>query len=288
MTVPRENDTASSPIAMPAFEPMHLPGALGLSQEVAWPYRLEDWQFALATGHGLVFERAGDVFGTAMWWSYGQSFATAGMIIVAPAMQGRGYGARLVDGVLEATNGRNVLLNSTEDGLPLYRRRGFEAFGHVVQHRGMLRVVIKPSARDDTCPATFSDFEAIAALDERASGMPRAALLASLKDVGDVRVINRGGEISGYAIARRFGLGYVVGPVVAESEEDARLLILSHLSVLCGHIVRIDVHAEDGLGDWLTRLGLEPVSRVTAMVRGQRPLRDGMTRIYALANQSMG
>jgi predicted GNAT family N-acyltransferase len=285
------------PVAPVPLESRHLPGALKLSQEVAWPYRLEDWRFALATGEGLVIERAGAVIGTAMWWKYGKRFATTGMIIVTPAMQGAGYGARLFDGVLAATQGYDVLLHATREGLSLYQRRGFTAFGEVVQHRGVPRLAASAQAHEqaheNVRPAIPVDLDAITALDEEASGLPRSALIAALANVGDVRVVTKAGRVTGYAIAREFGLGYVIGPVVGETIEDARLLIEAHLPALAGRIVRIDIDAQDGdaqggLGDWLTELGLEPHSRVTAMVLGRRPARDGRARLFALANQSMG
>ena len=270
------------------FETRHVPGALKLSQEMAWPYRREDWEFAATVGQGLVLERAGEVIGTAMWWNYGQAYATAGMIIVTASAQGGGYGSRLFNGLLEATDGRNVLLNSTEEGLTLYERRGFTAWGTVLQHQGWLTVAVTPDARDGIRPATVSDLAAIQAFDERATGMPRPSMVAALADVGDVVVIDRGGRVAGYAIARRFGRGYVVGPVAAESAQDAQRLILAQLSKLHGQFVRIDVYAEHGLGDWLESLGLERVGHATAMVKGRRPVSDGPARMYALANQSFG
>ena len=131
---------------------------------MVWPYRREDWEFAAAVGQGLVLERAGEVIGTAMWWNYGQAYATAGMIIVTASAQGGGYGSRLFNGLLEATDGRNVLLNSTEEGLTLYKRRGFTAWGTVLQHQGPLTVAVTPNARDDIRPATVSDLAAIQGL----------------------------------------------------------------------------------------------------------------------------
>ena len=96
------------------------------------------------------------------------------------------------------------------------------------------------------------------------------------------------GRVAGYAIARRWGRGYVIGPVAAESAQDAQRLILAQLSKLHGQFVRIDVYAEHGLGDWLESLGLERVGGATAMVKGRRPVSDGPARMYALANQSFG
>ncbi|WP_287051702.1 GNAT family N-acetyltransferase [Mesorhizobium sp.] len=265
-----------------------MPGALKLSQEMGWPYRLEDWEFAVTIGNGLVLERAGQVIGTAMSWNYGQAHATAGMIIVTGSAQGGGNGSRLFDGLLQATDGRNVLLNSTEEGLALYKRRGFNAWGAVLQHQGPLTVAVTQSTRDDIRQATVSDLAAIQAFDERATGMPRPSMVAGLADAGNVLVIERAGRIAGYAIARRFGRGYVVGPVAAESAQDARLLILAQLSKLHGQFVRIDVYAEHGLGAWLDSLGLARAGAVIAMVKGRRPVSDGTARMYALANQSFG
>jgi GNAT superfamily N-acetyltransferase len=283
-----ERETVSAPMELMQFEIRHVPGALKLSQEMAWPYRREDWEFAATVGQGLVLEQAGDVIGTAMWWNYGQAYATAGMIIVTASAQGGGNGSRLFNGLLEATDCRNVLLNSTEEGLTLYRRRGFTAWGTVLQHQGQLSVAVTADARDDIRSATVSDLPAIQAFDEQATGMPRPSMVAALADLGNVVVIERAGRVAGYAIARRFGRGYVVGPCAAESAQDAQLLILAQLSKLKGQFVRIDVYAEHELSDWLESLGLGRVGYATAMVKGRRPVSDGTARMYALANQSFG
>ncbi|RWC00312.1 MAG: N-acetyltransferase [Mesorhizobium sp.] len=286
MTLEYAGKTFSAPLELMAFATRHVPGALKLSQEMAWPYRREDWEFAAMVGQGLVLERAGEVIGTAMWWNYGEAYASAGMIIVTASAQGGGYGSRLFDGLLDATGDRSVLLNSTDEGLTLYKRRGFTAWGTVHQHQGLPNVVT-PNARN-VRPATVSDLAAIQVFDGRATGMPRPSMVAALADVGDVVVIDREGRIAGYAIARRFGRGYVVGPVAAENPEEARLLILAQLATLRGQFVRIDVDADQGLGDWLESLGLKRVSYATAMVKGRRPVSDGAARMYALANQSFG
>lgn len=288
MAVGLKTDIVGDPAELTAFEARHVPGALKLSQEMGWPYRSEDWEFAARVGEGLVLERAGEVIGSAMWWNYGQAYASAGMIIVTRSAQGGGNGSRLFNGLLQATKGRNVMLNSTEEGLPLYTRRGFTVWGAVLQHQGPLNVAVAAKSRDDIRLATVSDLPTIQAFDERSAGMPRGPMVAALAQVGEVVVIDRGGRIAGYAIARKFGRGYVVGPVAAESPEDAQLLILDQLSRLHGQFVRIDVYAEHGLGDWLQSLGLVRVGGATAMIKGRQPAPDGAARMYALANQSFG
>ncbi len=288
MAIDHESDTVSARIELMKFETRHLQGALRLSQEMGWPYRREDWEFAARVGKGLVVERAGEVIGTAMWWNYGRAYATAGMIIVTASAQGGGYGSRLFNGLLEAADGRNVLLNSTEEGFALYKRRGFTTWGTVLQHQGVATVAATLNACDDIRPATKLDLTTIQAFDQRATGMPRQSMVTELADVGNVVVIERAGRVAGYAMARKFGRGYVVGPCAAENVQDAKLLILDQLSKLQKQFVRIDVYAGDGLDDWLEGLGLKQVSQATAMVKGQRPKSDGPAHMYALANQSFG
>ena len=281
-----EQDIVSPPIELTTLETRHLPGALKLSQEMGWPYRLEDWEFAVTVGKGLVLERAGQVIGTAMSWIYGEAFASVGMIIVTGSAQGGGNGSRLFDGLLDAVGGRSILLTSTQEGLPLYSRRGFVSWGMVLQHQGRPNVAVTLEAGSGIRQADISDLAAIQAFDERATGMPRHSMVAALADAGSAMVIERAGRIAGYAIARRFGRGHVIGPCAAENDRDARLLILAQLSRLRDQFVRIDVYADDGLGNWLEGLGLQRASTATAMVRGQRPLSDDPAHMYALANQS--
>ena len=131
----RENED----VALVPFARAHLEGALKLSQEMSWPYLLKDWEFALQLGRGFVVTSAGAVVGTALWWPYGDTHASAGMIIVSKAVQGRGYGARLMDALLAAARPRIITLNSTAEGMALYQRRGFVPIGVIHQHHGIPR-----------------------------------------------------------------------------------------------------------------------------------------------------
>jgi predicted GNAT family N-acyltransferase len=268
------------------FANEHLPGALRLSQEMSWPYRLEDWAVALELGQGLVLHNsAGEVIATAAWWAYGDAHASAGMIIVAKAAQGRGYGARLMDALLAATHPRTVTLNSTAEGLALYERRGFVRTGVIQQHQGV------PTVRHQAPPLSLvravvpSDIEAIARLDQQATGWARRPMLDRLIQVGDGDVLVRDGEPRGYAISRLFGRGHVIGPVVAESLADARALIEAALARLGPVFVRVDTAATSRLGDWLESIGLPQVGDATTMIKGKQ-FPPGPARLFALANQS--
>jgi GNAT superfamily N-acetyltransferase len=270
------------------FARAHLEGALKLSQEMSWPYRLEDWDIALQLGKGFVLERAGTVIGTAAWWPYGETHASAGMIIVAKAAQGRGYGARLMDALLTSARPRTIALNSTAEGITLYRRRGFVPTGIIHQHQGIPRQSHETPRSGLLRPMAASEFEAIARLDRTATGLERRQLLNGLFDSGDGYVLLRDGILCGYAISRLFGRGYVIGPVVAESPTDARALIEFAIARLGPVFVRIDTPASSQLGEWLESIDLQQVSDATTMVLGTPAPWTGPARMFGLANQSFG
>jgi len=270
------------------FARAHLEGALKLSQEMSWPYRLEDWDIALQLGKGFVLERAGTVIGTAAWWPYGETHASAGMIIVAKAAQGRGYGAQLMDALLTSARSRTISLNSTAEGITLYRRRGFVPTGIIHQHQGIPRQSHETPRSGLLRPMAASEFEAIARLDRTATGLERRQLLNGLFDSGDGYVLLRDGILCGYAISRLFGRGYVIGPVVAESPTDARALIEFAIARLGPVFVRIDTPASSQLGEWLESIDLQQVSDATTMVLGTPAPWTGPARMFGLANQSFG
>jgi GNAT superfamily N-acetyltransferase len=281
-------DRYDEDVVLLPFAGAHVEGALKLSQEMSWPYRFEDWDFAQQLGQGFVLQRSGVVIGTAAWWPYGETHASVGMIIVAKAAQGRGYGARLMDALLASAHPRTIALNSTAEGIMLYRRRGFVPIGIIHQHQGILRDHYEAPQSCFVRPMSTSDFEAITRLDREATGLERHRLLDRLVQSGDGYILQRDGTPSGYAISRLFGRGHVIGPVVAENPTDARALIEAALARLGRVFVRIDTPASSQLGDWLEGIGLEQVGDATTMILGTQAPSTGPARTFAIPNQSFG
>jgi GNAT superfamily N-acetyltransferase len=267
----------------------HIPQAVSLSSALGWPYRVEDWRFAFDLGHGIAVETDAGLAATALWWPYEKDFASFGMIIVAPSLQGRGIGRMLMDELLLQAQGRTIILNSTREGYRLYERLGFVPYGQVNQHQAVL-VTAPPESRANGAIRLLrrDDFGAIRDLDWRASGMWRTRLLDALFAVGKVAVMECEGRVQGYACVRRFGRGVVVGPVVARDAMDAKALIAMLAAEYRGEFVRIDVPATSGLSAWLEEIGLRHVDQVVSMVRGKSPTRAADATLFALSNQSLG
>jgi|SRR5205823_1138421 len=266
----------------------HLPQALELSRALEWPYRLEDWESAFNLGRGFAVEIDGRLAATALWWPYGDRHASAGMIIVSGQNQRMGIGRALMDALLADAGGRTIILNSTDEGLDLYKRLGFVAHGHVNQHQAILGRPAGADALDMVRTFLPADRSAIYDLDHAASGMDRRALIDALFAVGELKVIDRAGRISGFGCVRTWGRGVVIGPVVAADIADARSLVAAFAASHIGQFVRIDVPEAVGLSPWLESIGLRRVSQAVAMALRTLPALSADARLFALSNQSLG
>ncbi|MCJ2180933.1 GNAT family N-acetyltransferase [Novosphingobium album (ex Hu et al. 2023)] len=266
-----------------------LPQAVALSSALGWPYRLIDWQFAHGLGHGLALRHEGRLIGTALWWDYGATIATVGMIIVDEACRGRKLGSRLVDALIEQTQGRSIILNATLDGVELYRRRGFAGFDTTCQHQGPAQPDMSAPDSANVAAARKADLPSLAEIDRQATGMDRTGLLSRLCETGNIFTLRDGtGQLCGYAVCREFGRGHVIGPVIAPDVSGAQALISVPLRQFSGQFVRVDTAASTGLSPWLAAQGLAQVDTVEAMVRGDRPQTSPNRHVFALCSQSLG
>lgn len=274
--------------AVVALTPAHLDQALGLSQALNWPYRFEDWQFALELGQGFGVEVGGRLVGTALWWSYGADFASVGMIIVSSNVQRQGIGARLMAALLADASGRRVILNSTLEGEKLYTGLGFRPYDAVTQHQAVLTSAPPIDPEVAVRSARVEDHHAIKAIDAAGSGMNRNQLLEALLATAYTVVVECEGKVTGYGCVRRWGRGVVIGPVVARDQTDARAIIAVLAAGHEGEFVRLDVTEECGLGSWLVDIGLPQTDRVVSMSLGEPPQAESGVIRFALSNQSLG
>jgi predicted N-acetyltransferase YhbS len=279
---------ATQPI-MRALQPADLPEAHGLSQAVSWPHRAEDWAFALSLGDGLALELGGRLVGTAMSWPFGERWGALGMVIVAPELQGRGLGRRLMDAAVAQLGERGIQLHATPAGEPLYRSFGFVATATIRQHQGAAFSVglVPPRAGERLRPAGHADLPVLERLDAAATGMARGAAIATLLREAEAIVLDRDGVASGFAMLRRFGRGQVIGPVIAPDQDAARLLVAHWLGQRQGEFIRIDVTEDSALSPWLEAAGLPEVDLVTRMVRGTPPA-PAAVRAFGLISQALG
>jgi GNAT superfamily N-acetyltransferase len=259
-----------------------------LSVAVSWPHRAEDWAFVIGVGEGIVArDEIGRVVGSAMWFPVGEAFASVGMVITSPRLQEHGAGRWLMAHVFDRLGKRGTVLNATRAAYRLYISLGFQPLSPVYQHNGVLTGL--PRASAGARPMRPDDEAAIRALDTTAIGAARPAVLERLFEVSTGTVIDEGGRLRGFALSRPFGRGHVVGPIVAETEEDAIALVVPHLAPLQGQFVRVDTRQPGGpFRDFLVAAGMRHYDTVTRMGFGRRLQPSGPAITIGLVNQALG
>ena len=173
--------------------------------------------------HGVVAEASGRVVGSNFLWK-DDAVAGVGPITIDPAAQNRGVGRMLMEAVLDhaRTNGIGAvrLVQAAYHGrsLSLYTKLGFEA-------REPLSVMQGPALAlrvegYEVRAATPADIEAANDLCRRVHGHTRSGELRAAIEQGAAMVVERQGQITGYAT----GIGFF-GHAVAETNEDLQALI---------------------------------------------------------------
>ncbi|MCR9177850.1 MAG: GNAT family N-acetyltransferase [Alphaproteobacteria bacterium] len=279
--------TCPPAVSVPLLTAGDLDAVTILVRTLKWPHRREDVDLFMRLGRGRIVrdDADGRMMGVALWWTFGDQLARLGLVMIDPQSQGRGIGRRLVEQILTDSAGRTMVLLATEAGLPLYEKLGFLTIGGNRQIQGTYSEA--PSEDPVIRPATSQDLPAILALDLTASGADRVDLLQALTDIGRTFVQVNQGRITGYAIERPFGRGSTVGPIVAESEQDA--IRLFRAAARPG-FTRVDCPSD--APDFAAHLqagGLVAIEGESpVMVRGSWRPPENHQRIFALSSHALG
>lgn len=267
-----------------------IPQVYAMSQALNWPHRREDWAIGIQLGEGVVIEELGEVIGSAILWRWGDEAATIGLVIVANQHQGRGLGKQLMLALLEKAPGYNVRLHATEMGKGLYEKLGFVTCGKIMQYQtpslnSVPTVQIPTGLTLST--ATQDDQDRLVQMDQAAHGLYRPELIAHLIDDNQtVMLRDDAQQARGFASLRRFGRGWVIGPIIADSFPVAQALTAALMQGLKGEYLRMDTDAALPMAAWFESLGLSNVDSPVTMVRGDVWMPQGM-QAFGLMTQAM-
>ena len=277
------------------LSPDDLPGCLALVRDRGRLPEKRLWRllFAVGTVYGL---RAGDggLAGAVVLTRYGRELAAIGMLLVAARYGGQGLGRRLMTHALAEAGDATVFLHATESARPLYAKLGFVSAGTTHTHAG--EFALPGGAAEGAAgsaagsrPAEQGDLPAIRELDARCHGADRACLVRFLPGFTEhLRVVGRHGFVTGYAGGWRNADHVVIGPVIAGSADDARILVADIAGSVAGP-VRLDLGGRHPqVREWATGHGLAPRASSAVMVRGGRSLPGDRARWFAPVMQALG
>lgn len=259
-----------------------------LSLSVRWPHRDADWAELLKLGEGFVIhDLLGRLVSSMMWFSYGDNLVSVGMGISSPRLQALGAGRWLAEHIQNEIGNSIVFLVATRDSLPLCLSLDFKIIQNVYHHNGYVKHL--PSTSDLSEKIDILDHDEIKHLDTIAMGFSREKVISHLLANSQGRLIRDKGEITGFALCRKFGRGYVIGPIIAKSQDQAIELVSPLLHDLKDAFVRIDTYLDSGaFKEFIINIGLSLHETATKMARGTLPIPKCDIITIGLASQALG
>ncbi|MET9409835.1 GNAT family N-acetyltransferase [Streptomyces sp. NPDC002935] len=220
--------------------------------------------------------------------NYGADYAFLGFYLVRPDLRGNGYGVATWRTALAHAGGRTVGLDGVVAQQHNYRKSGFELAYRTVRFGGVAPVGEEPSG---VRAAELADRAAITAYDSACYPADRPAFLESWLTAPGHRTFVRhaeDGRLSGYAVIRPARDSLRVGPLFADTADDARALFAALAADADGRAVAIDVpETNAGAVALVEKLGLTPSFETARMYTG--PVRTfAGERVHGVTSLELG
>jgi hypothetical protein len=219
--------------------------------------------------------------------NYGAGYAFLGCYLVRPDLRGHGHGLTTWKTALAHAGNRTVGLDGVVAQQDNYRQSGFEIAYRTTRFTG---IAPEREAAGGVRPAGPADLAAIAAYDSACCPADRPRFLAEwLAGPGHRAFVRHDGErLTGYGVIRPGHDSPRIGPLFADTAEDARALFDTLVAGAAGQEVAIDVPEPNAAGVALAEeAGLRPSFETARMYTG--PVRAyAQERVFGAATLELG
>ncbi len=236
--------------------------ALSLSLAEGWNQTARDWKLLFENQHNvcIVAEKDGRVAGTATALNHENKIAWIGMVLVDKSLRGLGAGKMLLEHMIHKLRHiKSVKLDATPAGEPLYSKLGFIAEYKLFRlKREASNYREGMTSGKNLNRININIFNDLVSTDKVVFGADRSYLLNNLFNNFPDRTLYIEDEngIAGYLFGRDGSHFSYIGPVIANSQDTAKCLILKALETLSDDPVGIDVpEYREELIKWLVSVG---------------------------------
>lgn len=270
-----------------------IPGAMRLKTAENWNQTEDDWRTLLKLDPHLCLAAmsAGNIVGTVTAANYTNELAWIGMMLVDKDFRGRGLGKRLLTTLIEKLETcQSIKLDATPTGLPLYNSLGFRE-ELTIDRMATTQLEHGLRSEDDHAvkPLTQTEWPNVMDLDRKFFGADRSRLITEtlLKNQG--WYLERNGKMIGYLLARS-GSNYTqLGPLSAETTEDAKMLLTSALKSFTGSPVLVDIlQDKTDLKEMLVSLGFNVQRSFTRMYLKSNTFSGSAKNQFLIAGPELG
>lgn len=220
--------------------------------------------------------------------NYGDDYAFLGCYLVRPDLRGRGHGLTTWKTALAHAGTRTIGLDGVVAQQDNYRRSGFELAHRTVRFSGSAPAVAEPPT--DVRAVVDADLADLTAYDSACHPADRPRFLAHwLTAPGHRAVVRRtGGRVTGYGVIRPGRDSLRIGPLFADTAEDASALFAALTADTAGSEVAVDVPETNTAGIALAEAaGFTPSFETARMYTG--PVRPyARERVFGVTTLELG
>lgn len=282
--------------------------AVSLSAEAGWNQTAADWRLMIALGEATgVRDTGGRLVASALVLPFEGPFAWISMVLVTATHRRRGIATALMAHCMARLDALGLVpvLDATDAGRRVYAPLGFEPVHGLLRLRAE-RIVEAAAPRRDVPVRSVRahDWPAVAALDRRAFGAGRAALLyhlgtrqparamvaADLSGVatGSTGPAARPPGIAGFVLAREGREALQIGPVVAKDSATASALTAAALAGAGGPVCMDAIEGHAAYAEWLADAGFVAQRGFARMILGRGAPFGDPGLVYAAAGPELG
>ncbi|GCB52806.1 GNAT family N-acetyltransferase [Streptomyces sp. NL15-2K] len=219
--------------------------------------------------------------------NYGADYAFLGFYLVRPDLRGRGHGLTTWKTGLAHAGSCTVGLDGVVAQQANYRRSGFEPAHRTIRFTGTAPATETPA---DVRAVRSADLADITAYDSACTPADRPRFVAAwLTGSGHRAVVRRiGGRVTGYGVIRPGRDALRIGPLFADTAEDARSLFAALTADAGGSEIAVDVPETNRAGIALAEeAGLTPSFETARMYTG--PVRPyAQDRVFGVTTLELG
>jgi GNAT superfamily N-acetyltransferase len=273
----------------------NLPAAMRLVEESRWNQVTADWDLFLTLGSALkVTSEDGRLVATAAVLPYRPRFGWIGMVLVSESHRRRGIATALLQLCVQRLRAAGLvpMLDATPAGREVYQTLGFRDGWPLSRWRrpddattAVLAQPLRPAR-----PLQDSDWAGIAALDARAFGADRIALLRRLAERSGrfACVMEEDGRVAGFLLGREGRVATQLGPIVAEREELAHALLAYALPRSSGAVLVDAPDRHQGFTRQLAQSGFSVERSYTRMALDHTQAFGEESCVMAIAGPELG
>ncbi|WP_154857019.1 GNAT family N-acetyltransferase [Cyclobacterium xiamenense] len=269
--------------------------AMALKNAEGWNQTRKDWQFFLDQNPALclVAVANGKTVGTVTAIAYQNRLAWIGMMLVDREHRRKGISRKLMHELLNRLSGMETIkLDATPEGQLVYESMGF------VKEYTLWRYVRNPGVSEqsgempaDVFPLSRDELPHLTDLDAAVFGAKREQLLGYLLDEfpEGAWIRKRDRRINGMVICRHGSRYIQLGPLVAETDADAKCLVRTALRRFSDRPLVLDVAADKNeFRRWLEAQGFEQRRPLIRMYYRRNTHAGVPDKYYLIAGPELG